>query len=95
MQTIPDSLQARESAETVEALFDRFYADRVIDLNEARQMKAAMRRSVIDTSRADVNRAIGVCQLRGGTGGPRFLRLMRELNDIDALDLNREPLDAA
>lgn len=86
MQTVPATEIAADHVEEVHDLFDACAADGVIDLQEQRLLRRGLDAAVHSADRANLARAIGICVQRGGVGGQRHLRLMRQWEELDQLD---------
>lgn len=85
MQTVPATEIAADHVEEVQSVFDGAYRDGVVDLDEARRIRHAIRLAIHSADRANLARAIGICVQRGGVGGQRHLRLMRQWAELDGL----------
>ena len=96
MQTTPASEVSQEHIEGVHDYFDRAYADRQIDPEEAQTLVVLLDWAVHHADRANIQRAIGVCLIRGGFGGDRHQRLERQMEELHALaPCDPDPLEAA
>ena len=96
MQTTPASEVAQDHAEETHDFFDRIWEDRVIDEEEAKEMRVRLDWTVHWADEANLDRALGVCLIRGGYGGDRHLRLVREMDELDELAPSEpDPLEAA
>lgn len=95
-QTIPATEVAADSIEVVHDLFDTAHADGHIDELEAARIKAGLDWAVHHADRANLDRALGVCLIRGGYGGDRHLRLVRQVEELhDLAPCDPDPLEAA
>jgi hypothetical protein len=94
MQTTPASEVAQDHAEDAHDFFEEIVADGHIDQDEVAAMRRRLDLVVHHADRANLDRAIGVCLIRGGYGGDRHLRLVRQRDALDQL-MPGDPLEAA